>query len=39
LVLSYIIFKYLSIPYGIGNFVVSSINGIFIGILIASFKK
>ena len=39
LVLSYIIFKYLSIPYGIGNLVVSSINGIFIGILIASFKK
>ncbi|EGT5620430.1 DUF4184 domain-containing protein, partial [Clostridium perfringens] len=27
------------IPYGIGNLVVSSINGIFIGILIASFKK
>lgn len=36
---SYSVFRYFNISYGVGNLVVAIINGIFIGIIIATFKN
>ncbi|MDZ4994531.1 DUF4184 family protein [Clostridium perfringens] len=39
LFLSYSVSRYFNISYGVGNLVVAIINGIFIGIIIATFKN
>lgn len=36
---SYSVFRYFNMSYGVGNLVVAIINGIFIGIIIATFKN